>query len=289
MIRLEFDTPPATLRPLVRAMLQRRPGLAPGETLPRVEAAIRRVAPEPERVARYRTLCGFTNRDSLPITYPHLLGSPLHLHMAAVPGFPLPAMGMVHVRNLIVQHRSVGIDEVLSVTCHVEGHREVDRGVEFDAHTRVDSGDERVWESVSTVLVRTATKRSGTVPRRRHEPPPEPGHRVEEQLPAGLGRRYTRVSHDFNPIHLSRWSAKLFGFRRAIIHGMWSLARCAAELEADLPEHPVRLEVAFKTPVFLPTGVGIEWTRAEDGIDFELRSIDRRRLHLGGRLAAHRG
>jgi len=49
-------------------------------------------------------------------------------------------------------------------------------------------------------------------------------------VPAGLGRRYSRVGGDINPIHLFDVTAKLFGFDRAIIHGMWTLARCVAEL-----------------------------------------------------------
>jgi acyl dehydratase len=40
------------------------------------------------------------------------------------------------------------------------------------------------------------------------------------RLPAGLSRQYARVSGDYNPIHLSSLSAKVFGFRSVVAHGM---------------------------------------------------------------------
>ena len=49
-------------------------------------------------------------------------------------------------------------------------------------------------------------------------------------LPEDLGRRFAKVAGDRNPIHMYWWTARLFGFRRPIIHGMWTLARCMAAL-----------------------------------------------------------
>ena len=54
--------------------------------------------------------------------------------------------------------------------------------------------------------------------------------------PADIGRRYGLVSGDMNPIHLSAPSAKLFGFRQAIAHGLWTKARALA---AMLPRQPI--------------------------------------------------
>ena len=70
-------------------------------------------------------------------------------------------------------------------------------------------------------------------------------------LPENLGRSYGAVSGDRNPIHLYPLTAKALGFPRHIAHGMWSKARCIAALENRLPDQ-VRVEVAFKKPIFLP-------------------------------------
>ena len=95
--------------------------------------------------------------------------------------------------------------------------------------------------------------------------------------PAGLGRRYGPHAGDVNPIHLTDLTAKLFGFKRAIAHGMWSLARCAAEFPA---EGPGVLEVQFKLPVFLPAKLVMERT----GADFTLLDEAREKPHLAGRF-----
>ena len=60
-------------------------------------------------------------------------------------------------------------------------------------------------------------------------------------LAKDLGRRYAAISGDYNPIHLGALSAKLFGFKQAIAHGMWSKARCLAALDAVIQSLGIRL------------------------------------------------
>jgi hypothetical protein len=45
------------------------------------------------------------------------------------------------------------------------------------------------------------------------------------KAPADIGRRYARVSGDYNPIHLSALTAKLFRLPQAIAHGLWNRAQ----------------------------------------------------------------
>ncbi|QYX78182.1 MaoC family dehydratase [Streptomyces akebiae] len=90
---------------------------------------------------------------------------------------------------------------------------------------------------------------------------------VEWRLGGDVGRRYGAVSGDRNPIHLHPLGARLFGFPRAIAHGMWTVARCLAE-HGTPPATLVRAE--FRAPVPLPGAV----TYTADGQawgGFELR------------------
>ena len=54
-------------------------------------------------------------------------------------------------------------------------------------------------------------------------------------VPGDIGRRYAGVSGDPNPIHMYAVTARLFGFKSAIAHGMWSYARVLAALGAQRP------------------------------------------------------
>jgi acyl dehydratase len=81
----------------------------------------------------------------------------------------------------------------------------------------------------------------------------------EALLPAETGRRYAALSGDFNPIHLSTLSAKLFGFKKPIAHGMFTLARAISAYTAN-QENPNALEInrvdcRFKKPVLLPNTI----------------------------------
>jgi acyl dehydratase len=98
-------------------------------------------------------------------------------------------------------------------------------------------------------------------------------------VPADIGRRYAALSGDRNPIHLYPLTARLFGFRRAIAHGMWVKARTLSVLEGRLPTAFVA-DVAFKTPVFLPSAVEQSTVRVEDGWDLGLRGLRNGKPHL---------
>jgi len=289
MDSIHFETLPKSRGFLARALLQRKRGLAQG-TIPRISADVAPMVVDPTRLAAYRALTADEVNDRLPLCFPHILGAPLHGVLLTSASFPLPAMGLIHVANRIEQHRAIAIDEALAITCWVDGHREVAKGIEFDLMTSITSSGDVVWESVTTILSLVPNKGGGGKKKVR---PFDPGGIAPEvirtaiwSLKPDLGRRYANVSGDFNPIHLYPVTAKLFGFKRPIIHGMWSLARCAAELASDVMAPHQCLDVRFKRPVFLPGRVlfGAR-KRAEDGgTAFRLASADGRIPHLEGVL-----
>jgi hypothetical protein len=224
----------------LKAALPGRGAELPSDTL------WREVSIEPTHLARYAHVCGFTLRDELPPTYPHVLAFGLHMDLLAKA--PFSAVGVVHIANRIVQHRPILLSEELSILASVRGFEPHRRGRTFDFVTEVRVGDELVWEEFSTNL-----KRGGgddSVPREpAFEDPPVTAH---WRLPDDLGRRYAAVSGDHNPIHLHSLSAKAFGFPRAIAHGMWTKARCLAALR--VPDS-FEVDVKFKKPILLPSTV----------------------------------
>jgi len=109
------------------------------------------------------------------------------------------------------------------------------------------------------------------------DPPADPAGAVTWKLPGDLGRRYGAVSGDRNPIHIHALSARLFGFKQAIAHGMWTKARCLAALE-PLPD-TYTVDVSFKKPIFLPGHV----TFAHEDGHFAVRSAKNPdTIHLEG-------
>jgi acyl dehydratase len=234
------------------------------------------------QLAAYDRVCGFSLRDTLPPTYPHMLAFPLHLALMTDPSFPFPAIGLVHIYNRITQHRPLRADERFSLRVWAEPIQPHPRGRQVSLRTEARVGEELVWEEVSTNLRRGGGDESATGP----EVPSAEGLPVVStwKLPGDLGRRYAGVSGDYNPIHVHPLTARLFGFPSAIAHGMWTKARCLAALVPRLPA-AYAVEVAFKRPVVLPAKVEfVERAEAGAEIRFGVRDARKDTPHLDGVL-----
>jgi acyl dehydratase len=262
-------------------------GSGAGE-IPDLTLALRDVAVDRDRLASYDRVCGFTLRDELPATYPHMLAFAMHLALMTDASFPFGPIGLVHVSNRIVQHRPVSIGERLSLTVSAGPLEPHPRGRQFSILTEARVGEELVWEEVSTNLKRGSSSGSdsdapaGPVVQSARDLPAT----ATWKLPGDLGRRYGSVSGDLNPIHVHPLTARLFGFPAAIAHGMWTKARCLAALESRLPE-ALAAEVAFKRPILLPATVEFAATEpSDDGeIRFGVRSASTGKAHLDGRIS----
>ena len=233
-------------------------------------------------VDAYAALCGFPVKDTVPLTYPHLLGFGLQMAIMTDPAFPAPAVGMVHVENTITRHRQLGAGDEVSVSSRVGAPQPHPKGTVYVFTTEVHDEAGLAWESASTYLRRGRGDASASGGPSLPDAPPAG---VVWSLPGDLGRRYASVSGDHNPIHLYPLTAKALGFPRQIAHGMWTAARCVAALENRLPD-AVHVEVAFKKPVFLPGRVAFGVAPLDDGYAFSLSSPSSGAPHLAGRATA---
>jgi acyl dehydratase len=248
-----------------------------GKDAPDLTLALSDVDVDRNRLAAYDRLCGFDLRDELPPTYPHMLVFPLHLALMTDGSFPFPAIGLVHIYNRIVQHRPLRAGERLSLKVWAGPIEPHPRGRQFSIHSEARANGDLVWEEVSTNLRRGSGSDGASAP----EVPSTADlpAAANWKLPGDLGRRYGSVSGDLNPIHVHPLSARLFGFKAAIAHGMWTKARCLAALESRLPA-AFTVEVAFRKPILLPGIVAF----AEDGLAFGVRDQRKGTPHLDGRL-----
>ena len=249
--------------------LEQRPGLGAlyaraiatargrhGNRLPDAAIEIANVGIDRGHLASYADVCGFRQSDVLPPTYPHVLAFPLAVTLMVDPSFPFALPGLVHVANRITQQRALSAAERLTLLVRASDLRAHPRGRQLDMVSEATVDGEPVWNEVSTYLRRERTapskSPSETSPR---TPSTTPSPTAIWRIPRNVGRRYAAVSGDVNPIHLNPLAARLFGFRRAIAHGMWLKARCLAALEGRLAG-ALTADVEFKSPLLLPSIVG---------------------------------
>ncbi|WP_226665077.1 MaoC/PaaZ C-terminal domain-containing protein [Microbulbifer aggregans] len=291
MNTIQLETAPRMSTLYLRALMARGRGPVPEDMQVLGSISLKGQRIDNKRLQAYRRICGFGNEDHIPPTYPFVLAVPLHLRLLVSEAFPCSVLGVVHVANEIIQYRVIKPGDALDFECTLSGARPVRRGFEFEMVTRVSVGGILVWECISTLLSRD--QRARTKARR-------PERAIEEPLvadavspwtvPGDTGRRYARVSGDSNPIHLYALTAKLFGFPRAIAHGMWTKARCLAELEQTLSMPPFdqgfRVCINFRQPVYLPAQVQFEYSADEGLIKFAVSKTNEQKLYLSGQVSA---
>jgi acyl dehydratase len=304
----ELRSPPRILPLYARTVAPLLPGasLLPfvggrGGELPALEITLPQVHVERDQLAAYTHVCGFSLRDTLPATYPHVLAFALQLGLMTDRRFPFSAIGLVHLANRIVQHRPIQLGEALDLRVCTTSLQEHPRGQTFALVSEARVDGELVWEDHSTMLRRGtggAAAESGRSGRdgepgesgsARVQPPALPPRGAVWQLPGDLGRRYAAVSGDRNPIHMHALSAKAFGFPRAIAHGMWSKAHCLAALEQRLPDS-FSVTVDFGRPMLLPGEVAFGSEDLDGGaIGFAVWDERGSKHHLDGRITPGAG
>jgi acyl dehydratase len=251
-----------------------------GESLPDTEYVRSGIELDPARLAAYNQVCGFRLADELPATYPHILAFPLQMALMTQQDFPFPLLGMVHVANRITQHRPIRLGESCAVRVRAANLRPHEKGRQFDVLTELSTEDGVVWTEVSTYLRRGKGTGTGTA-KQLAAPSPNAVWRV----PGDIGRRYAEISGDRNPIHLHPLTARLFGFRSAIAHGMWTKARTLAAFEGRLPD-AYTVDVRFKLPVLLPAKAALTSWQTSEGWAFELWNAKVPKPHLEGTITS---
>jgi hypothetical protein len=270
-------------------------GSPAGAALPAVSHEVRGVRADVENLTAYQHLVGETASDVLPAGFLHAMAFPVAMSVMNRDDFPLPLLGMIHLRNVVEQLMPVRFTEPLDIAARAEGLRAHRAGTQLDVLAEVrGSGDGTVrWRGVSTYLAKgvflpgidkaSAEMRAGEF----RAPDPTALWR----LGVDTGRAYAAVSGDFNPIHLSMLSARALGLRRSIAHGMYLASRALADIGAARGES-YRWDVAFEAPVFLPARVALEISTVQDEgaawvrSDYVAWNPGSGRRHFSGSVAA---
>lgn len=279
---------------LGRARRDERPtGLDDDILLPDVAYRVTGIRADAARLTEYQHLLGESSSDALPPGFVHVLAFPVAIALMARPGFPLPLLGTVHLANTVEQRRALRLGDELEIRAWAQGLRAHRRGTQVDlvtevrvtspdgpgsaprAHGAHEQDDAPAWRGVSTYLAKGVhlsldegvhptgdepDRTDGAAAGRTFEPPVPTGR---WRLAADTGRRYAAVSGDRNPIHLSRASARAFGFRSAIAHGMYTASRALADVGPGRGD-TFTWTVAFAAPVLLPGSVATHIGRLHD-------------------------
>lgn len=248
MAPTELDRLPR-LTDLVRRVRWRPERPAWQEASP-VSVVARKVWLDPTHVDGFIAVCGGPEAPRLPLTFPHALLTPLHAWLLLDPGFPFPALGVVHRSERIVRRRTLAVGTPVRVQATVGGYHQVPSGVAFTVRSTLSQDDEVVWAHTTTAVRRIG---SGTVHPYLGSAPRHGEQEESWRVPSGTGRRYGLVSGNLDPIHLSSVTAWPFGFPRAVVHGMWTASRAVSAIVE--PFGAATLDVRFRQVLTQPARV----------------------------------
>ncbi len=278
--------------------------------------------PNTKKILRYKRVCGFSCPDDsnaidpdntdIPASYLQTLFIGVLGKFITTAHFPINPLGLIHVGQSFEQKRAVTTDETLDLACELQGVTKSPKGIHTQFLLTVYSGNEVVWQGISTFFTRSKNKRPK---KKRVERKEEQFLDIKESIlvPRDTGLKYAGVSGDYNPHHLYGFTAKMIGFKQPIAHGMWSFARVMASMEKKFgARYPMRADAAFKLPIFMPATVTLghepakrieenqpfktlpDETRINETrinktrIDFELRDEKKGLPHLKGQFEFNR-
>lgn len=290
MTTIELTAPKHAAHIYANALLSSRKRPGEVKALKPVTYVRPEVTLDAQEIAAYAKVCGFKPEVGVPLLYPQMLVFPLAMDFFGSEHCPWPALGTVHLANRVVQHAALRAGDVVRVEMRTGALIAHEKGQVFTLEFTLSRDGACLWEGTMTVL-RIGVKN----PVGAEYASVVPGDvdlscQATFSAPADIGRRYGQVSGDFNPIHISAASAKLFGFKQAIAHGLWTTARA---LSAMLPAQPLQkaeLLVDFKTPLYLPSRPSLWATRQVKGTQphnaiFEVRNAKGDKPHLRAQLA----
>jgi hypothetical protein len=259
---------------------------SPYKTLPQAEYTVPALKIDRKHLSAYNAICGYPDSDILPPLYLGILSMSLQLSLMVNEAFPFPILGIVHIRNTVEQFKPINASDTIALSTRFGEITPHEKGKLFTFISTAKVKGEVVWESVASYLARgkSEVKADKDKPKDTRLAQRAGDINVDFDLPENLGRRYARVSGDYNFIHIHPITAKAFGFKRAIAHGMWTKARSVAAL-GELPP-AYFLDVQFKLPVFLPGKVHLhaQTVGRSKTTSFELTDAKDARPHLFGTL-----
>ncbi len=284
-VRLQYSTRPRMLPIYAGGLLVRRSGLAPKQALPSMRSEWKGFKFDTHHYRRFMHACGLVPSDTMPLVYPLVFMFPLHLSIVGHRKFPLLYVRMMQIRNHVLQHRPIDLQETVDISAEIVGQRVVAKGLEMDMYSVLHAIDGPVWESIHTYYFPGNFGEPDRVSSLAQLPAlSEPSEATTWTMPRGGGFCFGLMAGDYNAIHYLAPYARRMGYERAFAHSQLSLALCVRHLPAFAQDTPVRLDVAIKGPVYYGSKVSMKHEEQGRGHRFDLYCEDNPRPCISGFL-----
>ena len=286
-IEIKYEKAPGIWGSYLKALTVRRKGLKPGNKIPNLKGILPQFKIDEDHLKSYFDACELESNYIMPVLYPHVLASSIYMNLLTHKVFPFGLIGSLHLRNHIIQHRQVNVDEVFDIEVEVIEQRAVKQGMEFDFTISLIIDGTRVWESISTWLTRgkfgkdyEATPNADIL-----KTETDAKHFSDLYIPKKIGKKFAKITLDYNPIHISKTLAPLFGMKRDVAHAMWATGQALGRMDTIVYDKPVRIDLAFKGPLFLDNKSSVRTIEKKKALYFDYYCGKNDRPSINGRVS----
>jgi hypothetical protein len=255
---LIFKKRPSMMATAFLALLNRKSKFDTAKPFPQITARQNTVTIDRKKIVEFNRICGIKASDKLPIIYPFALIYPLLQRIFAQKDAPLSLFVVLNNRMQALQHRAIGIEETLDISSSIASHRIREKGLEMDIASTVKSNGITVWENIQTFYYRGqfgAPDENYQPPHCEDIPIPDSNETTSWFLPPGIGRNFSKVCGDGNPIHYWKTYAQLMGFKRDFAQPLLVIGGALTHLLKPDEENSVSLDISLKGPVYYENNV----------------------------------
>jgi len=285
-----LDGEPPKLSGYLRSVMFPRRGFRSDAPFPFIQISRRNLPIKSPHLEEFSRLCRWPLDSHMPLMYPLTFLFRYHLGIFAHPSFPCSLRQLLGFRNHVVQRRRVALREHIDLDVRTAGRRVLPKGVEFDFHSTLSSGGEALWESVHVYYLRgTYGGGEARVAAAEFDALANVDFEVRWSAPTDGKWEFAKFCGDMNPAHYFAPWAKSLGFRGDFAHTQRIVAECLRRLP-QAPEtnaaESLRLDLAFKGPVYYGSPLTLKGERQGGGYRFDLFCGDVDKPAIPGQLRA---
>ncbi|GEA11873.1 hypothetical protein KUL49_22480 [Alteromonas sp. KUL49] len=202
---------------------------------------------------------------------------------------PFPLLGLVHVENQVNVCGTLSMSAPFECRVKYTKVSPHSKGWVVDISLDALQNGMMVYNAVSSYLVKVKAVHVSPKPKTANNEPTlataPTSVLTALSVPGDIGRSYAKISGDYNPIHLFGATAKLFGFKQPIAHGMWTLAQSISSAATAVTGEITEIQCSFKRPIPLPSSIEVlQHSKTDHIIDISVADSSHTETHLSAKL-----
>ena len=294
IIKMNFNDQPSFLVSYIQGLFWRRHGIKDGNGFPKYFIEWDDVMINRRHLDKYCALCSIEKNDDVPILYPLTKVFANVMRIISHKKFPFAYPKMLQLRNHIIYHQPIKITDKLNISSEVIEERYVKKGIELNVKSIIAVDGKYHWENINTYFLQMKKRDEEKTSKLPLLSASKDAEIVKEwQLPPKGGWDYAKVSGDYNGIHYISSYAKMMGFERDFIQPHRIVTNCINQLTQTFDSTPVRLDVAYKGPIYYKNKATMKMKSSKESCHFDIYSgdndspgicIDFRPVRAGSRL-----